>query len=461
MIVRAPNGTHEFIDFRETAPAAATEDMFTNNTEASITGGLASGVPGELRGLQYLHDHYGQLPWSDVLQPAIKLARYGWRVNEDLVDYMISATNGVPESNETHFLVQDPQWAMDFAPEGRLVKLNETMTRKRYADTIETIAEKGADAFYEGPIAEATIRALQAANGTMTLEDLKNYEVAIRKPSTITYRDRFRLTACSAPSGGEVALAVLKIMEGYDGVGDPANVNLTTHRLDEAMRFAYAQRSNLGDPLFLEGLDEYQEQMVSEELAEEIRGKIKDERTFNVSYYDPKGLESLETPGTSHLVAADYSGLAISLTTTVNLLFGSKLVVPETGVIMNNEMNVSGIPIFRFCVQSRLDHDVAIGRLTTYQGLLHPRRHKRLRLHPLSRKLHPPRQTPPLIHISRPDRLHHPKFFLSFPPRNKPLLHRHRRRRRFPHHHLHHPKHDPHARRQPFRHRSPCQTTLA
>ncbi|KAH7401822.1 gamma-glutamyltranspeptidase-like protein [Phaeosphaeria sp. MPI-PUGE-AT-0046c] len=342
MLVRAPNGTYEFIDFRETAPAAAFEDMYKNNEQASITGGLASGVPGEVRGLQRLHENYGKLPWATVLQPAIQVARNGWTVNKDLVNYMISATSGNLTSN---FLVNDLEFALDFAPNGRLVKLNETITRKRYANTLETIAQQGPDAFYSGPIAEATIRALQAKNGTMTLQDLKNWDntVAIRKPSTITYRD-YKLTACSAPSGGEVALTVLKIMEGYSQVGDPSNINLTTHRLDESMKFAYGMRANLGDPLFLSGIDAYQEAMYSAATTSEVRSKISDSRTFNTSYYDPQGLESLETPGTSHIVTADASGMAITLTTTVNLLFGSKLVVPETGVIMNNEMNDFSIP---------------------------------------------------------------------------------------------------------------------
>ncbi|KAF2645684.1 gamma-glutamyltranspeptidase 1 precursor [Massarina eburnea CBS 473.64] len=337
MIVRAPNGTYEFIDFRETAPAAAFEDMYKENEDASINGGLASGVPGELRGLQHLHDNYGLLPWHTVLTPAVKVAREGWTVNQDLVNYMASATSS------SNFLVDDAEFALDFAPKGSLLTLNETITRKRYADTLETIANDGPDAFYEGPIAEATIRALQASNGTMTLEDLKNYTVAIRQPSTINYRD-YKLTACSAPSGGEVALTVLNIMQGYAQVGDPENINLTTHRLDEAMKFAYGMRANLGDPLFLDGIDEYQNSMISAKTAAEVRAKISDTATFNTSYYDPEGFESLETPGTSHIVTADHTGLSISLTTTVNLLFGSKLVVPETGVIMNNEMNDFSIP---------------------------------------------------------------------------------------------------------------------
>lgn len=343
MLVRSSNGSYEFIDFRETAPAAAFEEMFVNNTAAITTGGLASGVPGQLRGLQYLHDKYGKLPWKTVLQPAVKLAREGWRVNEDLVSIMKFATNGAAEDNSTNFLTQDPAFAMDFAPKGHLVKLNDTITRKRYADTIETIANEGADAFYEGPIAEATIRALQAKNGTMTLEDLKNYTVALREPSTITYRN-FKLTSGSAPCGGEVALSVLKFMEGYDGVYNSLKTNTTTHLLDESMRFAYGMRAYLGDPSFVDGVDEFQKRMYSEEIAKEVRAKISDKNTFDVSYYNAEGLESLETPGTSQVVAADNSGMAISLTTTINLYFGSRLVVPETGVIMNCEMSDFSTP---------------------------------------------------------------------------------------------------------------------
>jgi len=341
MLVRSSNGSYEFIDFRETAPAAAFEDMYKNNEQASIEGGLASGIPGEVRGLQHLHTNYGKLPWATVMQPAIKVARKGWRVNQDLVNYMASAISTAKQNSTSNFLVNDLEFAIDFAPQGTLLKLNDTITRKRYANTLETIADQGPDAFYTGAIAQATINALRAKNGTMTMSDLKNYTVAIRKPSSTTYRNNYKLTACSAPSGGEVALAILKIMEGYPL---PSNKNLTTHRLDEAMKFAYGMRSNLGDPLFLPGINKYQEEMISAATAAEVRSKIDDYKTFNVSYYDPEGFESLETPGTSHIVTADASGMSITLTTTVNLLFGSKLVVPETGVIMNNEMNDFSIP---------------------------------------------------------------------------------------------------------------------
>ena len=340
MLVRGSNGSYEFIDFRETAPAAAYQDMYNRNINASIFGGLASGIPGEVRGLAHLHDNYGKLPWKDVMQPAIKVARNGWNVTPDLVRYMKSA---LASANETNFLFKNPTWAIDFAPNGTLVGLGDVITRKRYADTLETISEKGPEAFYTGAIAQTMIQALQAHNGTMTLDDLANYTVAIRKTSNITYRG-FKVTSCSAPSSGVVAMSVLKVVEGYQDFFAPANINLSTHHLDEAIRFGYGERANLGDPLFVPGLDNYQDEMISEATAAEIRSKISDRMTLNVSAYDASGLESLETPGTSHIVTADHTGLSISLTTTVNLLFGSNLMVPETGIIMNNEMNDFSVP---------------------------------------------------------------------------------------------------------------------
>lgn len=257
-------------------------------------------------------------------------------MTEDLVKYF-------KITNPNNFLTDDPAWALDFAPRGHLVKLGELLTRKRYADTLETIAQDGADAFYSGPIANATIAALQAANGTMTIEDLRNYTVAIREPVQINYRG-YKLTSTNAPSSGVIALSALNTVGGYGDFFDESTTNISTHRLDEAIRFAYGQRSKLGDPSFVDGLQKYTQQLISPETGAEIRSKISDLKSENVSYYNPEGLESLETPGTSHIVTADANGLSISLTTTVNLLFGSQLVVPETGVIMNNEMNDFSIP---------------------------------------------------------------------------------------------------------------------
>ncbi|CAN8101939.1 unnamed protein product [Discula destructiva] len=336
MLLRAPNGTYEFVDFRETAGAAYFQDMYVDDTDLSLYGGLAAGVPGELRGLEYVHKKYGALPWKTVMTPAVNVARGGFEVTADTVRYLTSVSN-------PGFLTEDPSWAVDFAPNGTLVQLGQTMTRKRYADTLETISNEGASAFYNGVIAEATIAAIQASNGTMTVQDLASYSIALRDPVTIDYRG-YKLTSCSAPAGGTVALSILNIVNGYNGFGDPREINLTTHRLDEAMRWSYGMRTLLGDPSFVANMSSYQADMLSQATATEVRSKISDYMSFNVSYYDPSNIEVLTDGGTSHIVAADRSGLSVSITTTINTIFGSRVMVPETGVILNNEMNDFSIP---------------------------------------------------------------------------------------------------------------------
>ncbi|KFY34073.1 hypothetical protein V494_07079 [Pseudogymnoascus sp. VKM F-4513 (FW-928)] len=337
MLVRSETGEYEDVDFRETAPSAAYEDMYANYTIGSIVGGDASGVPGELRGFEYLHKKYGKLPWAMVVMPAAKVAERGFTVTEDLYGFMIGR-----EKLGQYFLTEDPSWAMDFAPNGRLLKPGEIMTRKRLGKTLRTIAKQGASAFYEGPIADATIRALQLANGSMTLDDMSKYEIITRKPVSIDYRG-YKMFSTGAPSSGAVALNTFKIIEGYN-MSDPDNLKLNTHRLDEAIKFSYGNRNELGDPDFVEGIADFQSQMLDTANASATRNKISDDHTLDPTAYNPKRLSHPDSHGTSHVVTSDASGLSITLTTTVNLSFGSRLCVPETGIIMNNEMNDFSIP---------------------------------------------------------------------------------------------------------------------
>ncbi|PBP16806.1 gamma-glutamyltranspeptidase [Diplocarpon rosae] len=324
-------------DFRETAPAAAHRDMYNDNPAASVVGGRASGVPGDLRGLEYLHRKYGALPWRAVCNPAVHVARYGFPVTEDLVRYMAEMT-----SSGGTFFTDDPQWAVDFAPNGTLLGLGDMLTRKRYAETLDQVAKHGVGVFYEGEIANHTVNALRASNGIMTLEDLKNYQVVIRDPISISYRG-YELTSCGVPSGGAVALSILKIIEGYS-TSDTANQNLSTHRMNEAMRFSYAARTQLGDPDFFSYMRGLEADMLKPSTASHIRDRISDHHTHNVTDYNAEVFELPENHGTSHIVTADWSGMSVSLTSTVNILFGSQLVVPETGVIMNDQMNDFSIP---------------------------------------------------------------------------------------------------------------------
>ncbi|KAI0133399.1 gamma-glutamyltranspeptidase [Hypoxylon sp. NC0597] len=341
-LIRDRTGNYTVIDYREAAPSAAFEDMYRDNIIGSVFGGLSVGIPGELRGLEYAHKKYGTLPWKDVVQPAASVARSGFTVTEDTIHYMEAAIMMIG----SNFLVEDPSWAQDFAPDGTLVKLGDTMTRKRYAETLQQVAEHGADVFYTGPIAEATVRYIQQNNGSMTLEDMSSYEAVVREPVSISYRG-YKLYSSGVPSSGAVCLSTLKTMEGYSTSELAADTNLTLHRFDESMRFAYGAHQALGDPAFVRDTPRLEAAMLDPENAESIRRRIRDDRTQPVENYDPKRVYAPEDHGTSHISTADGSGMAVSSTTTVNLLFGSLLMVPETGVILNDEMNDFSIPGFR------------------------------------------------------------------------------------------------------------------
>ncbi|TWU78994.1 hypothetical protein ED733_008293 [Metarhizium rileyi] len=336
-MVRDAKGNYEAIDFREAAPAAGHEDMYQGNIRGSIYGGLAVGVPSEVLGLEYIHNKYGSLPWKTVMQGAIHVARNGFKVSTDFVQYVERAVDGKP-----NFLEQDPNWAQDFAPNGTLLQVGETMTRKRYANTLERIAHHGSKVFYTGDLAKTLVDYIQQTNGTLTLSDFKEYEVISRPVKNVTYRG-LNLYTVGTPASGSIALNILKTMEQFD-LADSKDNNLTSHRFAEAMRFGYGARAELGDPGFVDGLDEYEAHLLDEHHAKQTRLRISDDHTLPVSQYDPKRVKLPESHGTSHIVTADKSGIATSLTTTVNLLFGAQIMEPSSGIILNNEMNDFSIP---------------------------------------------------------------------------------------------------------------------
>ncbi|KAF5024054.1 hypothetical protein F66182_3902 [Fusarium sp. NRRL 66182] len=302
MLVRDKKGKYEAIDFREAAPLAAHENMYQGNVNGSIYGGLSVGVPGEVRGFEYAHKKYGK--------------------------------NG-------NFFVEDPSWAEDFTRHGQLIPEGGKMTRRRYARTLEAIADHGADVFYTGRFAESMVQTIQDTNGTITLDDYKNYEAISRKVLHTDYKG-YDVYGISSPASGAVSLNILNTMNGYDHQDQDRNTTL--HIYIEAMKFAYGARLRLGDPDFVDGVPELEQEMLNKTTADKIRTKIDPWTTQDIKNYDPKGIYSSDGHGTSHIVTADGDGMAVSLTTTVNLIFGSLLMDNLTGVILNNEMNDFSIP---------------------------------------------------------------------------------------------------------------------
>ncbi|KAJ6783878.1 hypothetical protein PWT90_08834 [Aphanocladium album] len=314
-LIRDVHGNYEAVDFRETAPAAAYEDMYGDDKRLSIVGGLAVGVPGEVLGLEYMHTKYG-------INATIKEGRT--------------------------YLLDDPTFAAEFAPNGQLLKEGEVMTRKNLANTLERISNEGSNAFYYGDIAKNLVEFVQSRNGTLTLEDLHSYTVTNRPVKAVRYRG-LDVHGMSAPASGAVTLQMLKVLERFPASGWHDDRNLTVHRLAEAQRFGFAYRANLGDPAFVKERDilAYEREFLSDETIKHIHQSMDDDRTKHPREYFPSEADVAALPeshGTSHISTADDSGMAVSLTTTINTNFGAQIMEPNSGIILNNEMNDFSIP---------------------------------------------------------------------------------------------------------------------
>ncbi|KAH8694756.1 gamma-glutamyltranspeptidase [Ilyonectria robusta] len=336
MLVRDKNGEYEAIDFRETAPAKASENMYKEHPEKSVYGGLSVAVPGEVAGLWYAHKKYGRLPWLVVMEGAIWKAKVGFPLNSDFISYIGKALKG----KDKNFLTQDPSWAKDFAHNGELKKEGDWVKRTRYANTLIQIARKGPGELYNGPTGKHLINTIKARGGIMELSDLKNYTIETREILNTTHRG-YKVFTFGSPASGAVSLNILNTLEGY---GAPKKESAQDwHRFVEASKFAYGSRGNLGDPAFSPNVSSFEKLMLDKDYALKIRRKIHN-KPQNLTMYDPWRIYAAENHGTSHMVAADNQGYAVSLTTTVNLLFGSLIMCDKTGIVLNNEMNDFSIP---------------------------------------------------------------------------------------------------------------------
>lgn len=175
------------------------------------------------------------------------------------------------------------------------------------------------------------IKTIQETNGTMTLEDLANYDIVTRKVHSVPFRGH-TLHTIGSPANGAVTANILKVMEKFEA--EPEISDLSWHRFAEAMRFGYSARLELGDPDFVSGMEKLEAEMMSKAKVKRIADMIKKNTTMPVEYYDPEKIYTTEAHGTSHIATADMSGMAVSLTTTVNLLFGAQIMDPLSGVVM-------------------------------------------------------------------------------------------------------------------------------
>lgn len=333
MLIRmAKTGKTVVIDYRETAPGKATPNMFVLDENGKVVnneitvGGKASGVPGTVAGLLTALDKYGTMPRSKVMAPAIKYAKEGIPVTVNLESII---------KDNYEKLAQFDAAADIYLKDGLPYEIGDTIKNPDLANTLTKIAKDGQKAFYEGEIAKKIVDEVQKQGGIMTLKDLKDYKVELREPVVGKYRDYTIISCPPASSGGTHIVQLLNMLEHYDikKMGD--NTPESWQVWAESMRQAFADRAEyMGDTAFvkvpLKGL-------TSKAYSDEMVKKINlDKAGHDIKAGDPSKYES---GSTTHFSVMDKEGNMVAVTQTINYFFGSGVVVPGTGIMMNNEMD--------------------------------------------------------------------------------------------------------------------------
>ena len=325
LLHREKDNLQTMLDARETAPAAATEDMYQDEDgqvvrDRAVNGALAAGIPGQAAAFAYLAEHYGELPLTTTLAPAIELARQGFEVEDHyrkLAGYREEVLNRFPEA------------AALFLHNGKVPPAGHVIKQPDLARVLTLLAEKGKAGFYQGEVARKLVEGVEQAGGIWTLEDLANYDVIERSPTVSTFKNA-RIVSAPPPSAGGIVMGqALNILSQFDGEPD-------THLIVEAMRRAYQDRARyLGDPDFV---DIPVDKLLSSEYARQRARSINpDEATPSHTLGEPLTVE--EGFHTTHLSVLDKAGNRVAATLSINLPFGSGFVPPGTGVLLNNEMD--------------------------------------------------------------------------------------------------------------------------
>jgi gamma-glutamyltranspeptidase / glutathione hydrolase len=325
------NGQAAALDFRETAPAAATRNMYLDAlgavTDRSVTGCLAAGVPGSVAGLWALHQKFGTKPWAELVNPAVVLAERGFPVDADFSSAL---------ADEAKRLSKFPASAALFLPEGVKPAEGSRWSDPDLAHVLKRIADSGRDGFYKGETAALIAAEMKNGGGIITREDLERYEPKWRDPVAFTYRGR-RVVSMPPPSSGGVTLAMIaQQLEPYDLAKLGWHSATAIHVQAEAMRRAFAVRNDvLGDPDFVT-LDAGQ--LSSKAFARELQSSISLDHATPSAQISGRGI-SHDGPHTTHFSVVDAAGNAVALTTTINSGFGSAATVTGAGFLLNNEMD--------------------------------------------------------------------------------------------------------------------------
>lgn len=331
LLHRAKDGHEVMLDGREKAPLAATHDMYLDENGdvikgASINGAKAAGIPGEPAALAWLAEEMGKLPLKQSLQPAIKLAEEGFPVDQIYYDMMQFRYDAILESDDASRIFLDA----DEIPElGTIIK------QADLANTLKQLAEKGKDGFYTGEIAQKLVDGVREAGGIWTLDDLKQYEVAIREPIKAQYKD-MKITSANLPSSGGIVLAeIFNMLSHYDL--DNVTPEQRIHLITETMRRAYRDRAEyMGDS---DQVEVPVSRLIDPDYAFGLKQSISMDKATPSKNLAPTYHSADRGNDTTHFSIMDKEGNRVSATLSINYPFGSCFVPPGTGVLLNDEMD--------------------------------------------------------------------------------------------------------------------------
>lgn len=350
VVVRTAKGEVTTFDYREVAPRAATRDMYLDAkgepTKESRIGPRAAGIPGDVAGMEAVHKRYGKLRWKDLVMPSVALARQGFVLDsfhgEDMKwgakamgDYL-AQLEADPASKPALREAVEKTLAQFRKPDGTPYGPGDRWVQEDLARTLEAIAKGGARAFYRGPLATRMAKEVKAMGGIWTAADLAGYKVLERKPVTFDYRGRTVYTMAPPSAGGITLRQVLAASEELGFAKLPWTSVARIHLYVEALRRIYADRNLLvADPGFAEVP---MERLLDRSYIAARLGDI-DRQHATPSSKVGAGVEIQEKPQTTHFSVVDGSGLAVANTFTLNGGFGAKVLIPGTGVMLNNEMD--------------------------------------------------------------------------------------------------------------------------
>lgn len=334
MVLHLEDGTSRTLDFREKAPLKSSSDMYIRNGEyvsdLSREGGLASGVPGVVDGMVKAIERYGRLPLETVIKPAITLAREGYKLSWTQADELNSRADVLSkyEGSATYFV----------KPEEKKWEEGELFVQEDLAQTLERIANRGRKGFYSGKTADLIVEEMERQGGLISYKDLIEYESVWRDPITATFRG-YNLHIMPPPSSGSIAIhQILDMLKPFNLEEAGFNSAKYVHLLTESMRRTFADRAYfLGDPDFVEIP---QEELMSREYNKQRMESFSWNRATPSDDIDHGDIPSFEeSTETTHYSIVDKDGNAVSVTTTLNGSFGSKVAVQGAGFLLNNEMD--------------------------------------------------------------------------------------------------------------------------